>query len=362
MRDFPKFSIIIATLNAERTLEKTLKAIADQDYPREKIEVLVIDGGSTDQTRPLAQKYGARVLDNPRVEPVSAKLLGLKEATGHYLIYCDADEVMENPRAIQKRALAFTENPAVKMVFATGYQDAPGAPFVSRFINEYGDPFSMFYYRLSKNWRYFAQDMKRICSIARETSDYTIYQLTDGAVQPIMENAAQANAMDLDFFRKRHPDLIDKPWGSLHFFYHMQAYTKEFAITNDDPVTHYSSENWRGYLRKIKWRIVNNIFYANDMGASGFGGRQTFDRGTRRARKYLFLPYAVLILPVFLDSLRLAVSRRDPAYIAIVPLCFFTATMILFYGVLSLFGYKAPMQGYGSQIAVKAPWRSTPQS
>ena len=43
-----KFSIIIATLNNQDTLEKNLKSIKDQDY--KDFEIIVVDGGSKDKT------------------------------------------------------------------------------------------------------------------------------------------------------------------------------------------------------------------------------------------------------------------------------------------------------------------------
>ncbi len=43
-------SIIIPTLNSARTLKDCLDSIAIQDYPKDKIEIIIADGGSTDDT------------------------------------------------------------------------------------------------------------------------------------------------------------------------------------------------------------------------------------------------------------------------------------------------------------------------
>ena len=56
--DLPSISIVIPTYNSERTLSLCLGSIAEQDYPREKIEIIIADGGSKDRTLEIAEKFG----------------------------------------------------------------------------------------------------------------------------------------------------------------------------------------------------------------------------------------------------------------------------------------------------------------
>lgn len=64
------------TYNSEGTLEESLKTIRNQDYDQNQIEILVIDGGSTDKTRAIAEKYNCRIINNPRKLPEIAKEIG----------------------------------------------------------------------------------------------------------------------------------------------------------------------------------------------------------------------------------------------------------------------------------------------
>ena len=58
--EYPKVSVAIPTFNSERSIECTLDSVLGQDYP--SLEVIVIDGGSTDRTLRIARKfYGGRV-------------------------------------------------------------------------------------------------------------------------------------------------------------------------------------------------------------------------------------------------------------------------------------------------------------
>ena len=57
-------SVIIPTLNSSRTLDKCLKSVRSQDYPYLS-EIIIADGGSTDHTIQIAEKYEAKIVNNP---------------------------------------------------------------------------------------------------------------------------------------------------------------------------------------------------------------------------------------------------------------------------------------------------------
>ncbi len=134
-----RFSVIVATLNSERTIEACLNSLRTQDYPQDCVEILLIDGGSTDQTRAIAKKYNCRILENPDVVPVAAKLIGMKEATGDYLMHLDSDEVLTSKRALEKRRAALDSSDKIVMVFSAGYRNPDKSAFVNQYINEFGD-------------------------------------------------------------------------------------------------------------------------------------------------------------------------------------------------------------------------------
>lgn len=341
-----KISVVIATLNSERTLGRCLEALRAQDYPQDCVDIMVIDGGSTDQTRAIARHHRCRIIDNPQVEPVSAKVIGMAEATGDYLLHVDSDEILLNPKALELRVRVFQDNPQVKFVVSSGYRNPQGCPFVNCYINEFGDPFSMFFYRFSKADGFQLQSLRKMLPTRKETNDYVVFDLTSAQRQPIYENAACGNAIDLHFFRQNFSHLVGERWGPVHFFYHMQSHTKVFAVTKDDPILHDSVDSLKGFLAKVRWRIKNNIFFLEQMGQAGFLGRLQFDPQARR-RKYLFVPYTLTIGPVLLDSVWLAFSRRDPRYLQHFWLCWYTLALIFFYLILRLLGWSPSLRSYG---------------
>lgn len=92
--NFPNISLIIPTLNAQKTLLTCLKSISKQDYPKSKIEIIISDGGSKDKTILIAKKYKAKIIPNPLITAEAGKAVGLKAATGEYLIFIDSDNIL----------------------------------------------------------------------------------------------------------------------------------------------------------------------------------------------------------------------------------------------------------------------------
>ncbi|MBI5449196.1 glycosyltransferase family 2 protein [Candidatus Gottesmanbacteria bacterium] len=94
---YPFVSFIIPTLNAKKYLAACLESIHKQNYPQNKYEVLVIDGGSADGTVMIAKKFHARVLYNASRDAESGKSIGIQAAKGEIIALVDADnELVEN--------------------------------------------------------------------------------------------------------------------------------------------------------------------------------------------------------------------------------------------------------------------------
>jgi len=91
MNNYHLISIIIPTYNEKDNIANCLNSIFRQRYPREKLEVFIVDAGSSDNTLELAQNFPVRILENRRKDPEIAKMIGLKQAKGDLFFYLDAD-------------------------------------------------------------------------------------------------------------------------------------------------------------------------------------------------------------------------------------------------------------------------------
>lgn len=108
--DYPKASILIPTLNAGSVLGKCLESISIQDYPKEKIEIVVADGGSVDDTLEIAQKYGAKVVTNELKTAEAGKKVALDNANGEFCALVDSDNILPSESWIKEMVIPLMEN------------------------------------------------------------------------------------------------------------------------------------------------------------------------------------------------------------------------------------------------------------
>lgn len=96
----PLVSIIIPCRNEEKFISKCLDSILSQDYPKEKMEILVVDGMSEDRTKEIVEGYlkrysFIRLLENPKKITPAAMNIGIKNSKGEIIIKMDAHTLYE---------------------------------------------------------------------------------------------------------------------------------------------------------------------------------------------------------------------------------------------------------------------------
>jgi GT2 family glycosyltransferase len=90
----PTVSVIVPTLNRPRLLRACLDALAAQDYPPDRFEVIVVNDGGVHpfDPEPAGERQGnVRLLTQPHTGPAGARNLGASRATGELLAFTDDD-------------------------------------------------------------------------------------------------------------------------------------------------------------------------------------------------------------------------------------------------------------------------------
>lgn len=145
MQETPFISFIIPTYNAEKHLEKCLQSIVTQDYPNEKYEVLVVDGGSTDKTVDIVRKFGLKLFKNSKKDAETAKAIGVKAAQGEIIALLDADNEIASPDWLTKMIQPLVKNPELFGV-ESNYLIKKDDPLVNQYCMalHIADPFARF--------------------------------------------------------------------------------------------------------------------------------------------------------------------------------------------------------------------------
>ena len=117
MITWPKISVVIPTLNEEKNIQNCLESIFRQKYPKDKLEVIVVDNNSTDKTIGIAKKFPVKILKSGKRHGEVSKMIGFKAATGEYCMYLDADNELASTNWFEKMLKPFQVHQKVIGVF-----------------------------------------------------------------------------------------------------------------------------------------------------------------------------------------------------------------------------------------------------
>lgn len=105
-------SVVIPAYNEEKYIGKTLESVRKVDTGDWDLEIVVIDGGSTDKTAQVAKTFGAKVFTELHKSIGFARQKGLKHATGEIVAFTDADTIVPADW-LKKHIQALTKGQAV---------------------------------------------------------------------------------------------------------------------------------------------------------------------------------------------------------------------------------------------------------
>lgn len=136
MSELPLVSVVIPCYNRDQYIRETIESVLNQTY--NNIELIVVDDGSTDNSRDLLESFKGemKLLEHPgRVNKgQSAALnLGIKASRGKYISFLDSDDLFA-PDKIEKQVEFLEKNPQYGLVYGNGHA-----------INEEGELLYPFY-------------------------------------------------------------------------------------------------------------------------------------------------------------------------------------------------------------------------
>jgi len=118
--DLPLVSIITPSLNQGRFIRGTIESVLSQDFPR--LEYIVMDGGSTDDTLEILRSYSGRLIWNsaPDLGQAGAVNTGFRLAKGEILGWLNSDDTY-HPGAVKAAVEHLATHPDTAVVYGEAY-------------------------------------------------------------------------------------------------------------------------------------------------------------------------------------------------------------------------------------------------
>jgi glycosyltransferase involved in cell wall biosynthesis len=119
----PSISVVTPSLNKAEFIAETIESVRDQDY--QPLEHIIVDGGSSDGTADIVQRYASlphlRWISEPDDSQCDAINKGVRLATGHVVAWLNADDYYA-PGALRAIGAAFARHPDAGVVYGSGAQ------------------------------------------------------------------------------------------------------------------------------------------------------------------------------------------------------------------------------------------------
>lgn len=174
MNKLPKISIIIPTLNDAEGLLKCIKSIERQAYPKNLIEIIVIDDGSTDNTMGVAKKYATKVLVNGQRDVYKSWAMGLHASKGEYSYMLEQEIELRGNHFFQKMLNPLVKDKSITASFTRKYPRAD-QPWITRFISYHPSQCDPLY-------EFFTPSVES--TFVKEKSGYIICDYSSGEIPP----------------------------------------------------------------------------------------------------------------------------------------------------------------------------------
>jgi len=297
-----KVDIIIPTLNAQKVLEACLVSIRSQKFFANHIRILIIDGGSTDNTLQIAKKYHCLLFNNPLKTAEAAKAVGLKHVQSEFVAFIDSDNILPTKFWLSKMLLPFKD---LKIIGSEpwAYTYRPQAGFIERYsaLTGVNDPYTL----VAKNYDRLGTLNPSWTGLAVPITNHRHYQTAlFTAGQPIPTIGANGTIYRASFLKNFTGDyffdidIISSFLKSENFIY--------FAKVKIGIIHTFCESSISKFILKQFRRATDLYIYQSQR------DYYLVSNNTKTTIKWIF--YVILIFPMLFDTIRGFIKKPDSAW------------------------------------------------
>lgn len=314
-------SAVIPSLNDGIILNKCLKSIREQNYDQNKIEILVIDGGSKDKTKDFCKLYRAIYLLEKHKSPEIAKGLGIKKARNEIILMLDCDNELPNKDWLREMINVFEKEEEIVGIYTLRYCYRKEDRILNRYFALFGvnDPVAWFLGKADR--QSYVSDKWNLLGKAKDKGKYFVVNFEKDRIPTLGANG---------FLIKK--DTLKKAKIKKDAFFHidvnvdliLQGYNKYAVYKNC--IVHTSGDSVCKFFRK-RTRYMDELYLRD------FGKRRYFLYNPNKDlfKIILFCLYSLSIILPLITSIKGYLKKKDFAWFLHPVMCL---GMIWIYGQL----------------------------
>lgn len=310
-KNYPLVSVVIPTLNSRDVLKKCLNSIKNQNYPNESIEIIISDGGSTDNTIKIAKEYGALVTENKLKTGEAGKAVGIKNASGDFIALIDSDNILPNENWLNEMI-----QPLLKHKQAVGsepweYTWRKNDGFITRYCALIGmnDPLVHFlgnYDRVNLLTGMWTE-------VPHEEKDMGAYLLVELNSRGIPTIGANGTVFRAEFLKKNVQG---------DYLFDIDILSQE--ITNKGSVTFIKVKNGiihsfcesdiKKFARKQKRRVMDYLYHKYELKDRSYDWESMDVGGNNSKGLVKFILYCITFIPLLIQAIKGYNKKKDFAW------------------------------------------------
>jgi len=330
----PLVSVIIPTLNSAKTLKDCLESIVVQDYPKDKLEIIIADGGSTDSTLNIISEFSGASNLHPQPSNIhivpnnlktgeAGKSAGFKYTKNDIIAFIDSDNILPDKDWLKRMVKPFND-PEIVASEPIEYTYRATDGYITRYCALLGmnDPLCLFL----GNYDRYSTLTNKWTEVPVEVEDREKY------LKVILDPKAMPSIGANGFLIRKnilHQVEVGDYFFDIDILYAISAYHTLKVAKVKSEIIHIFSGNISTFSKKQKRRVRDYLYY------SKLGIRKYPWSKLNKLGLIKFILSCIFLIPLLVQSTKGYLKKPDNAWFFHPLACWLT---LLEYGCGSISG------------------------
>lgn len=301
--ELPYISIVTPVYNSEKVISECLDSIVIQNYPKEKIEIILPDGGSKDKTIEIINSYkkdlNIIICNNPLKTGEAGKSVGIEMAKGDIIAFIDSDNIMPDNNYIKSMVEPFLiENDIIGTEPLYFFFTEHNKPLTRYFaMSGVNDPLCLFIGNYDK-YSYITGKWTGFNLKITDRGKYFIAELDEKKIPTI---GANGTFLKKEYLLKTNykPYMFD-----IDVVYEILKTGKNKFVKVKTGIIHIYSPDFKSFIKKQSRRIYDFLFFSKEK-------KRTYPWSKFPIKGiFIFILYCITVVPLLFQMIKGFIRKR----------------------------------------------------